>query len=121
MSRRSISRFEPRFTAEEAKVLEAAERILAKHIRGSVLTGTSPEVFKQYLRTRFAPFEREVFVVVFLDSQHRYIADEALFYGTIDGTSVHPREVVKAALRHNSSAVALAHNHPSGVDQYLSI
>ena len=115
MSRRSISRFEPRFTAEESEVLAQAERILATRIRRAVITVTGPEIFKQYLRTRFAPYEREVFIAVFLDSQHRFIADEELFFGTIDGTSVHPREVVKAALRHNCAAVCVAHNHPSGV------
>jgi DNA repair protein RadC len=67
-----------------------------------------------------------VFVVLFLDSQHRLIAADELFRGTLAQTSVYPREVVKAALAHNAAAVILAHNHPSGVaepsraDEYLT-
>ena len=56
-----------------------------------------------------------VFACLFLDNRHRVIKYEELFRGTIDGASVHPREVVKRALHHNSAAVILAHNHPSGV------
>jgi len=57
----------------------------------------------------------ETFTLIYVDNRHRMIACEDLFRGTIDGASVHPREVVKEALRHNSAAVILAHNHPSGV------
>ncbi len=74
----------------------------------------SPTRTKEYLATRFAGLEREEFVVVFLDSQHKVIAAECLFKGTIDSASIYPREVVKAALGHNAAAVVLAHNHPSG-------
>ncbi|MFZ2207243.1 MAG: DNA repair protein RadC, partial [Porticoccaceae bacterium] len=58
---------------------------------------------------------REIFVVLFLDTRHRLIATEDLFQGTIDGASVHPREVVRRALFHNAAAVIVGHNHPSGV------
>ncbi len=58
---------------------------------------------------------QEVFAIVFLDNRHRVIAYEELFYGTIDGASVHPREIVRKALEHNAAAVILAHNHPSGI------
>ena len=56
-----------------------------------------------------------VFACLYLDNRHRVIAFEELFHGTIDGTSVHPREVVRAALKHNAAALIFAHNHPSGV------
>ncbi len=58
---------------------------------------------------------QEVFLWLFLDTQHRVIASEELFHGTLNQTSVYPREVVKRALAHNAAAVILAHNHPSGV------
>ena len=58
--------------------------------------------------------EREVFACAFLNNQHQLIAFERLFYGTVNTASVHPREVVKAALKHNASAILLGHNHPSG-------
>jgi DNA repair protein RadC len=76
---------------------------------------TSPEAVRDYLRLRIADREHEVFVVLYLDSQHRLIAAEELFRGTLAETRVYPREVVKAALRHNAAAVIFAHNHPSGV------
>jgi DNA repair protein RadC len=75
----------------------------------------SPEAVRDYLSLRVAALEHEVFVVLFLDSQHRLIACDELFRGTLAQTSVYPREVVKAALRHNAAAVVFAHNHPSGV------
>ena len=58
--------------------------------------------------------EREVFAAVFLDTRHRLIEYAELFQGTIDGAEVHPREVVRHALRCNAAAVIVAHNHPSG-------
>ena len=66
------------------------------------------------LRLQLAALEREEFTALFLDNQHRLIAHETLFTGTINHTQVHPREVIKAALRYNAAAIVLSHNHPSG-------
>ena len=76
---------------------------------------TNPEDVKKYLVTQFAELEHEVFACLLLDTRHRVISYEEMFRGTIDGCSVHPREVVKAALTANAAAVILAHNHPSGM------
>jgi DNA repair protein RadC len=81
--------------------------------RGDVLT--SPEAVRDYLRLALGAQQREVFVVLFLDSQHRLIAAAEMFQGTLNQTSVYPREVVKSALARNAAAVIFAHNHPSGV------
>jgi len=70
---------------------------------------------RDYLRLSLAGREQEVFVVLMLDAQHRVIASEELFRGTLTQTSVYPREVVKCALKHNAAAAIFAHNHPSGV------
>jgi len=78
---------------------------------------TSPEDTRRYLRLHLAEREAEVFCVLFLTNRHRVIAFEEMFQGTIDGATVHPREVVKQALRLNAAAVILAHNHPSGVSE----
>ena len=75
----------------------------------------SPAVVRDFLRLHFAGYEYESFVVIFLDSQHRVIASQELFRGTLTQTSVYPREVVKAALRVNAAAVIFSHNHPSGI------
>ena len=81
--------------------------------RGNALS--SPESVRSYLRQVLSARRVEVFVALFLDSQHRLIAADELFQGTLAQTSVYPREVVKAALACNAAAVIFAHNHPSGV------
>jgi DNA repair protein RadC len=75
----------------------------------------NPRLVREYLSLHYADHEREVFSCLFLDNRHRLIALEEMFLGTVDGASVHPREVVKRALKLNAAAVILAHNHPSGV------
>ena len=80
-------------------------------------TFDTPQVVKDYLSLKLGGQEREVFAVVFLDSQHRVIEYRELFFGTLSQTSVYPREIVKAALSLNAGAVILAHNHPSGVPE----
>ena len=100
--------------AQLQAVLEMSRRHLQEHLqRGDVLT--SPEATRQFLQARLRDCPHEVFATLFLDNQHRVIEFEELFRGTIDGASVHPREVVQRALHHNAAALILAHNHPSGV------
>ena len=102
-----------KFTQLQA-VLEMGRRHLHEElVRGEALT--SSEATRRYLRARLRERDHEVFACLFLDNRHRVVAFDELFHGTIDGASVYPREVVKAALRHNAAAVILAHNHPSGV------
>ena len=72
---------------------------------------------RDYLRLALGARAHEVFVVLFLDAQHRVLSDAELFRGSLTQTSVYPREVVKAALAANAAAVIFAHNHPSGVAQ----
>lgn len=95
------------------QILEAARQVIdQKNQRGALFT--SPGLVKDYLLTKLAGFEHEVFAALFLDSQHRLIEYVELFRGTIDEASVYPREVVKEALRSNAAAVIFSHNHPSG-------
>jgi len=75
----------------------------------------SPDQAADYLRAKLSHLPREVFAVMFLDTRHRIIAFEEMFFGTLDGAIVHPREVVRRALAHGAAAVIVAHNHPSGV------
>lgn len=104
-------------TATTALLLAALELgrryLLADLQRGDALA--NPECTRRFLQARLRGYPHEVFACLFLDNRHRVIEYEALFRGTIDGASVHPREVVKAALAHNAAAIILAHNHPSGV------
>ena len=94
--------------------LELGRRYLeATLARSDVLS--SPAETRAFLKARLKKFPFEVFACLFLDNRHRVISFEELFQGTIDGASVHPREVVRRAMHHNAAAVILAHNHPSGV------
>lgn len=79
------------------------------------VTLSSPADSARFLAGRLRDYPFEVFAVLFLDTRHRILAFEELFRGTIDGATVHPREVVRRALHHNAAAVILSHNHPSGV------
>jgi DNA repair protein RadC len=76
---------------------------------------TSPQAVRDFLSIKLGALEHESFCVLLLDSRHRLIEYVELFRGTIDGASVHPREVVKLALAKNAAALVLAHPHPSGV------
>ena len=103
----------PAKRAELVAVLELARRALAQQLREREVFD-SPQAVKHYLQLHLAAKGHEVFAVLFLDSQHRLLAMEELFRGTLTQTSVYPREVVLRALHHQAAAVVLAHNHPSG-------
>jgi DNA repair protein RadC len=95
-------------------VLNMATRCMDEKLRRDQTLDSSRSV-KHYVMSQLKHKQSEVFAVLFLDSQHRLIIYEELFFGTIDGASVYPREVVKYALKHNAAAVIFAHNHPSGI------
>jgi DNA repair protein RadC len=96
------------------EILNAAcEQMSLRVRRGTSLS--SPRATRDYLALKLGNLEHEVFAVLFLDKRHRLISYQEMFRGTIDGASVHPREVVKEALKQNAAAVILAHPHPSGV------
>ncbi len=100
--------------AELQAALEIARRQYAEELRaGPVLT--APRATQDFLFAHIRDLGHEVFCCLFLDNRHRLLHFTELFRGTIDGTSVHPREIVKQALAHNCAAVIVAHNHPSGV------
>lgn len=95
-------------------VLEMSRRYLAEKLhRGDPLA--DPMAVRHYLSAKLRDCRSEVFACLFLDNRHRVIQYEELFFGTVDGASVYPREVVRRALHHNAAAVIFAHNHPSGV------
>jgi DNA repair protein RadC len=100
--------------ATGTEILDAARAYISKRIRRGT-TLSSPRATRDYLSLRFGTREYETFCVLHLDSRHRLIDCQELFRGTIDGASVHPREIVKEAMQRNSAACILVHNHPSGV------
>ena len=99
--------------AEISAMLELTRRTLAEQLKQRAVFD-SPEMVKQYIQLHIAARPHEVFAALFLDAQHRLIALEDLFRGTLTQTSVYPREVVTRALHHRAAALILAHNHPSG-------
>lgn len=113
---RETSGLGPAKYAQLAAALEMGRRYLGAMLtRGAVLESTADT--KSYLQSRLRDLPHEVFCCLFLDNRHRVLAFEELFRGTLNGTAVYPREVVKRALAHNAAAVILVHNHPSGVSE----
>lgn len=104
----------PVFPANEQRIIRRALRLVEKYQRQPGDAFISTSFAKNWLQLQFANQEREVFIVMYLDNQHCLLEREILFTGTLSHTEVHPREVVKSALRHNAAAVIIAHNHPSG-------
>ena len=93
--------------------LEMGRRHLAERMRRKPAL-ENPQAVRDYLKSMLRHEPHEVFGCLFLDSKHQVLTFEALFRGSIDNTSVHPREVVKRSLANNAAAVILCHNHPSG-------
>jgi DNA repair protein RadC len=94
--------------------LELGRRYLDAEVKDATPL-IDPVASGRYLKSRLCGYPYEVFACLFLDKRHRVITFEELFRGTIDGASVHPREVVRRCLAHNAAGVILAHNHPSGI------
>jgi len=106
---------EARYALMQA-ALELSRRHALERLRVGAVMG-SPDVTRQFLQNHLRDPSREVFCCLFLNSQHALICCENLFWGTLDGAAVYPREVVRRALELQSAAVIFAHNHPSGVAQ----
>jgi DNA repair protein RadC len=99
-------------------LLQAALELARRHYAELMQTGpalANPRATREFLRARLRDLDHELFCCLFLDNRHRVISFDEVFRGTIDGASVHPRDVVKLALSRNAAAVILAHNHPSGI------
>jgi DNA repair protein RadC len=94
--------------------LELTKRYLEEQLKQSPIF-TKPKQVEAYLAVQMKDYQREVFSVLLLDTRHQLLGYHEIFHGTIDTTSVHPREVVKLALQKNAAAIIVAHNHPSGV------
>lgn len=95
-------------------VIRRAMAILDARMRIPNMVMDSPDTAKNYLRMHYRNHEREEFVVMFMSASVELIATETLSLGTLTEATVHPREVVKAALKHNAKFAVLVHNHPSG-------
>jgi DNA repair protein RadC len=102
----------------KATALKAVRECCCRYLQEKLTPGRairSPSDSREFLVARLRDLPHEVFCCLFLDNRHRVLGFDELFQGTIDNTTVYPREVVRQALRRNAAAVILAHNHPSGV------
>lgn len=102
-------------TADTGDIIGRAQAIIARRYRTGAPAFHSPEKTREFLSLKLGPLEYEMFAVLALDNRHRLIEYIELFRGTVDSTTIHPREVVKELLRRNAAAAIFAHNHPSGV------
>ena len=103
------------FPINEQRIIRRAMRLLEKYQRQPGEQFIATGFTKNWLQLRLARQEREIFMALYLDNQNRLLQHETMFLGSVNSTEVHPREIVKSALRHNAAAVILAHNHPSGI------
>lgn len=98
----------------ERRIIEKAYKVLEKSAVYRTEALLTPGAVREYLQLRMGHLEHEQFHVIWLDSQNRVISFDAMFSGTINQTSVFPREIVKTGLANNAAGVIFAHNHPSG-------
>jgi len=103
---------EYRLADSETVIAEAKRHVAMKFKRGVPLT--SPDAAKEAIQLQLCELDFEIFGCLFLDQKHRLIKMAELFRGSIDGTSVYPREVVRAALNNHATTTLFFHNHPSG-------
>ena len=97
-------------------IFEMSRRALNEQLQQADVLA-SPQAVRDYLVLKLGSLTKEVFLVLFLDTQNRLVATEEMFSGSLKETSVYPREVLKRALHHNAASVIFAHNHPSGIAQ----
>ncbi len=99
--------------AQLQAALELTRRYIQENLQSDPIFSNAQQV-KNFLLSQMCHYKREVFACLFLNTQHKLICFEKIFYGTLNNASIHPREIVKRALELNAAAVILAHNHPSG-------
>jgi DNA repair protein RadC len=112
----SIKGLGPAKRSEILAVAEIARRALAQQMRAAPVFDV-PQKVKDFVALRLGLQQREVFLVLFLDTRHRLVAEEDMFSGTLSHTNVYPREIARRALQLNAAAIVVAHNHPSGVSE----
>lgn len=99
------------------EILERARAILSRRMKRDAPVLDTPARVGEYLAMHYAELQYEIFGILWLDAQNRFIENDQMFRGTLTQTSVYPREVVKSALRSNAASGILYHNHPSGCSE----
>jgi len=94
-------------------VQEVAREFLKEKIHKKPICKSSKEVF-DYLYHSMRDLKKEVFKVIYLDGKNQIIEIEDLFEGTLNSSSIYPREIIKNAIKNNATGLVFIHNHPSG-------
>ena len=100
---------------QDQKVIDHAIAILDRELTNNQITFTNPTKVKEYLTLKLSQKLSEVFSVVLLNNQHQVIEYREMFFGTVNASSVHPREIIRACIETNAAAIIVSHNHPSGI------
>ena len=103
------------YETHEQHIITQAIGLLERQLQARTVVLTQSDAVRNYLRLQLERQERELFMAMYLDNQHRLIACETVFTGTLGSVCVYPREIVKQALTYNAASLILAHNHPSGM------
>lgn len=103
------------YETHEQHIITQAIGLLERQLQARTVVLTQSDAVRNYLRLQLERQERELFMAMYLDSQHRLIACETVFTGTLGSVSVYPGEIVRQALAYNAASLILAHNHPSGM------
>ncbi|CAI2039792.1 DNA repair protein RadC [Serratia fonticola] len=103
------------YETHEQHIITQAIGLLERQLQARTVLLAQPDAVRSYLRLQLERQERELFMVMYLDNQHRLIECETLFTGTLGSVSVYPREIARQALTYNAASLILAHNHPSGM------
>ncbi|MBC3216990.1 DNA repair protein RadC [Serratia fonticola] len=103
------------YETHEQNIITQAIGLLERQLQARTVLLAQPDAVRSYLRLQLERQERELFMVMYLDNQHRLIECETLFTGTLGSVSVYPREIARQALTYNAASLILAHNHPSGM------
>lgn len=103
------------YETHEQHIITQAIGLLERQLQARTVVLTQSDAVRNYLRLQLERQERELFMAMYLDSQHRLIACETVFTGTLGSVSVYSREIVRQALAYNAASLILAHNHPSGM------
>lgn len=103
-----------RSTAGYLRQIGEALRLSLRHtaFEGNRITGTA--ALATYLGAEMGQLAREQVRVLFLSGGDRLVADEILFQGSVDATSLAPRPIIHRALDLAASGLIIVHNHPSG-------
>lgn len=99
---------------ELVAAIELGRRVYSSDKYERLVKLTNPNTIIDYFHDEYKDVKQELFYVVYLDNQKKYLSKKLLFKGTVNYSLVHPREIFKEAYLLSASYIICLHNHPSG-------